>query len=64
MDDYFIFYHLLWVPGFESLFKDITLQSHQNSNFNLNNFSMSKYKSEITNEITGIDIIQKSYVIF
>ena len=33
-------------------------------NFNLNNFSMSNYKYEITNEITGIDIKHKSNVIF
>ena len=30
----------------------------------VNNFPMSEEKSNITNKITGIDIIQKSYVIF
>ena len=39
-------------------------KSKRNRNFNLNNFSMSNNKSEISNKTTGIDIIQKSNIIF
>ena len=37
---------------------------NQNRKFKCHNFSMSNIKSDITNKITGIDIIHKSNVIF
>ena len=44
----------------EMTFKGI----HQDRKFKLNNFPMSNNKSDKTNKITCIDIIQKSNVIF
>ncbi len=41
-----------------------TIQSELNRKFKFNTFSMSNYKSDITNKITATDIIQKSDVIF
>ena len=49
---------------FELVLRLQAFKSKRNRNFNLNNFSMSNNKSEITNETTGIDIKHKSNVIF
>ena len=58
------FYYLLCPESLHS-WKYLTFQGiHQNRKFKLNNFSMSNNKSDKTNKITCIDIIQKGNVIF